>query len=80
MTANARDTTLAILASRSPDATVFPSEVARAIAPGAGWRDAMPIVHSAVECLLEEGTVRLSWKSDLTTRAGPYRVSRGTRT
>ena len=78
--ASARDTTLALLADRSPDATICPSEVARALAPGADWRDAMPIVHSAVDRLAEEGAVRLSWKGRLlATRAGPYRISRGDR-
>jgi hypothetical protein len=27
---------------------------------GAGWRDAMPKVHSAVDRLFEQGAVRLS--------------------
>jgi len=80
MKASARDVTLEILASRSPDATVCPSEVARAIAPGAAWRDAMPAVHSAVDRLFDEGAVRISWKGQsLATRAGPYRIGRGTR-
>jgi hypothetical protein len=77
MTSSARDMTLALLASRSPDATVCPSEVARAIAPGEGWRNAMPAVHSAVDRLSDEGTVRLSWKGKpLVARSGPYRISR----
>ncbi|SEN47048.1 Protein of unknown function [Sphingomonas gellani] len=80
MTASARDTTLALLAARSPDASVCPSEVARALVPGDGWRDAMPLVHAAIDGLVEEGRVRLSWKSrPLTTRAGPYRISRDDR-
>ena len=37
----------------------------------------MSAVHSAVDCLVDEGTVRLSWKGKpLATRAGPYRISR----
>jgi hypothetical protein len=80
MTGSARDMALAILAARAPNATICPSEVARAIAPGPGWRDAMPMVHSAVDRLFEEGAVRLSWKGQpLASRAGPYRISRGTR-
>jgi polygalacturonase len=77
MTITARDATLALLASRSADATICPSEVARAIAPGDGWRDAMSAVHSAVDRLFDEGTVRLSWKGKrLVARTGPYRISR----
>jgi hypothetical protein len=74
---SARDMILKILASRSPDATVCPSEVARAIAPGDGWRNVMPAVHAAVDQLLKEGRVQLSWKGQpLTARVGPYRISR----
>lgn len=77
MTMSARDTTLALLASRSPEATVCPSEVARAIAPKEAWRDAMPLVHAAVDGLVAEGRVRLSWKGrPLAVRDGPYRIGR----
>lgn len=80
VTTHARDMTLALLASRSPNATVCPSEVARAIAPGSDWRDAMPTVHSAIDRLADEGAVRLSWKGHaLAKRDGPYRIGRGSR-
>ena len=80
MTTDARDAILALLASRSPNATVCPSEVARAIAPGDGWRNAMSAVHSAVDRLLDEGAVQLSWKGQpLAMRDGPYRISRRVR-
>ncbi|NJC05399.1 hypothetical protein GGQ97_001192 [Sphingomonas kaistensis] len=75
MTADARQTTLALLASRLPGKTICPSEVARALAPMADWREAMPAVHSAVDRLLEEGRIQLSWKGlQLRSRAGPYRI------
>lgn len=75
MTADPRQTALALLASRSPDRTICPSEVARLLAPDADWREAMPAVHAAVDRLLEEGAIRLSWKGQrLTSRAGPYRI------
>ena len=78
MTADARQTLLALLAARAPTATVCPSEVARAMAPKGDWRAAMPTVHSAVDCLLEEGAIRLSWKGNrLTRRDGPYRIALG---
>ncbi len=77
MMGDARAAALALLASREPGATVCPSEVARAIAPGDTWRDAMPEVHAAVDCLLLEGRVGLSWKGrPLSARTGPYRIRR----
>jgi len=76
---DAREATLALLAARAPGATVCPSEVARAVTgPTEEWRDAMPVVHAAVDDLMRDGTVRLSWKGQaLTARAGPYRIGRG---
>jgi hypothetical protein len=76
--------TIALLIRRAAGATVCPSEVARALAAQAedgpapmDWRDAMPLVHAAVERLVAEGAVQLSWKGEmLTARAGPYRVRR----
>ncbi|MEN5361918.1 DUF3253 domain-containing protein [Brevundimonas intermedia] len=76
---DAREATLALLAARAEGATVCPSEVARAVTAAAGdWRDAMPEVHVAVDQLVSDGLVRLSWKGRrLATRAGPYRIGRG---
>ena len=76
---DAREATLALLAARAGDATVCPSEVARAVAGEDGaWREAMPQVHAAVDALVDEGAVRLSWKGrPLAMRAGPYRIARG---
>jgi hypothetical protein len=73
--APARAATLSLLARRTPGATICPSEVARAIAPD--WRGAMPTVHAAIDGLVRDGLVRLSWKGrPLTTRSGPYRIGR----
>lgn len=67
--------TLALLAARAPGATVCPSEVARAMA--SDWRSAMPAVHAAIDELVAEGAVRLSWKGrPLAARTGPYRIGR----
>ncbi|HEX8191374.1 MAG TPA: DUF3253 domain-containing protein [Allosphingosinicella sp.] len=81
MTGNARAETLALLARRVPDATICPSEVARALASAAGepdWRSAMPAVHAAVDGLAAEGLVRLSWKgAAMPVREGAYRIGRG---
>lgn len=71
-----RATILALLADRAPGATVCPSEAARALA--ADWRGAMPAVHAAIDELVAEGSVRLSWKGQsLAARTGPYRIGRG---
>ncbi|MEN2785058.1 DUF3253 domain-containing protein [Sphingomonas qilianensis] len=79
----ARDATLALLAGRSSGATVCPSEVARTLTPtdatstAGAWRSAMPLVHAAVDRLLADGRVQLSWKGRvLAARAGPYRIGR----
>jgi hypothetical protein len=78
--ADARETALALLAGRRADATVCPSEVARALATGPGappWRTMMPVVHAAIDRLVAEGQVRLSWKGRiLPVRRGPYRIGR----
>lgn len=66
---------LSLLAQRAPDATICPSEVARAIA--SDWRGAMPEVHAAIDEMVRDGLVRLSWKGQaLANRAGPYRIGR----
>jgi len=76
---DAREATLVLLAARAEGATVCPSEVARIVAAATGeWRDAMPEVHAAVDQMVSDGLVRLSWKGRrLATRAGPYRIGRG---
>lgn len=77
------DATLILLGSRSQTATVCPSEVARALARSrdgddADWRSFMPEVHAAVEAMVKDGRVRLSWKGQACpVRAGPYRLHRG---
>lgn len=78
-TSRARAATLALLDARAPGATVCPSEVARVLtAGGAEWRGAMPVVHAAVDAMVAEGVVRLSWKgAAVPGRAGPYRIGRG---
>ena len=66
---------------RAPGATICPSEVARTLAAAAGkadWRGEMPAVHAAIDALVAEGRVRLSWKgSAMPAREGPYRIGRG---
>ncbi|WCT72656.1 DUF3253 domain-containing protein [Sphingomonas naphthae] len=81
--ADAREFTLALLANRAVNATICPSEVARAVAEKSdgkdahSWRREMPAVHAAIDDLLARGLVRISWKGhDLPARTGPYRVRR----
>lgn len=76
---------LDLVATRPTNATVCPSEVARKLATasacdgsGTDWRLAMPRVHAAVDRLLREGSLRISWKGKpLAARSGPYRIRRG---
>lgn len=81
---DAHDAVFALIAARAPGATVCPSEVARVLATTTGpdgqgldWRGMMPTVHAAIDQLVIDGRVRLSWKGQaLASRAGPYRISR----
>ena len=80
---NARAATLALLGTRAEGATICPSEVARRLAANFpvdsadDWRGEMPVVHAAVDGLVADGLVRLSWKGvDMATRSGPYRIRR----
>ena len=79
----ARRAIMTLLDNRAAEATICPSEAARALVAADGasqkddWRSAMPTVHAAVDQLLSEGLVSLSWKKEpLTQRSGPYRISR----
>ncbi|HWT41550.1 MAG TPA: DUF3253 domain-containing protein [Sphingopyxis sp.] len=75
MSKKARDAALSLLAKRTFDGSVCPSEVARAIASTEDWREAMPEVHVAVDRLLVEKMISLSWKGKpLAHRYGPYRI------
>lgn len=77
---HAREAILGLLSARANEATICPSEAARALAKaqvGASdeWRGFMPEVHAAVDALLAEGHVQLSWKGQpLAIRTGPYRI------
>jgi hypothetical protein len=69
---------LSFVASR-PTGTTCPSEVARSLAKDNNapldWREYMPIVHDAVDDLVELGEIVLTWKSSsMTERSGPYRI------
>ncbi|WP_342788023.1 DUF3253 domain-containing protein [Sphingomonas montanisoli] len=43
---------------------------------GGDWRTAMPIVHAAVDHLLSQRDITLSWKGRaISARSGPYRIA-----
>ena len=75
---------VSMLANRAADATLCPSEVARALVVEYNceeWRTAMPVVHAAADALLHRRAVKLSWKGQpLETRSGPYRIAFGNET
>ena len=69
MAEDVRELTLALLNARAAGATLCPSEVARALVDNSdtdagplNWRGVMPSVHAAIDQLVAEGAVRLSWK------------------
>ena len=67
-----------MLSERGPGKTLCPSEVARAVAGADGdWRGQMPMVHAAVDEMLTDGDIVLSWQGRrLATREGAYRIGR----
>ncbi|WP_114227423.1 MULTISPECIES: DUF3253 domain-containing protein [Sphingomonas] len=71
---------LDLLGRRDERATVCPSEVARTLAAERGeadWRARMSEVHKAVDALVADGRVRLSWQgAAMPEREGPYRIGR----
>lgn len=69
----------ALLDARAADATICPSEVARALAPAPAWRDLMPAVrqvaadeHHAGRLEIRQGGERV----DPATARGPIRIAR----
>ena len=68
----------ALLAQRAESATICPSEAARLLARSGGdWRAEMDAVHAAVDALIEQRAISLSWKgAPMEKRRGPYRIAR----
>jgi hypothetical protein len=79
-TGNPRAAALHLLDQRGPGKTICPSEVAKAITAtldAVNWRAAMPTVHMAVDAMVAEGLVRLSWHGKaMAVRSGHYRIGR----
>ena len=69
---------LALLGERAAGGTICPSEAARRLAgPDGDWRAQMAAVHQAVDALLAQGAIALSWQgSPKHERRGPYRIAR----
>ena len=76
-TIEARTVVQSLLKERASGATICPSEAARALACDDGdWRARMPVIHAAVDSMVSEGTIHLSWKGHaLRERQGPYRIA-----
>ena len=69
---------LSLLDERAADATICPSEAARRCAgPEGNWRAHMAQVHAAVDALVAQGAITLSWQGAMMQkRRGPYRIAR----
>ena len=71
----------ALLDARAADATVCPSEVARALVPAGaeGWRDLMPQVRKVAARLARDGRLRVTRRGavvDAESGGGPIRLGR----
>ena len=67
-----------LLRERRPDASICPSEAARAVDP-TGWRVLMPAARAAAGRLAAEGSVQVTQDGevvDVATARGPVRVRR----
>jgi hypothetical protein len=67
-----------LLDRRRPDASICPSEAARALDPE-GWRDLMPAARAAAGRLAAAGTVEVTQGGevvDVATARGPVRIRR----
>ena len=68
----------ALLDERRPEATICPSEAARAVDPE-GWRELMPAARAAAGRLAAAGTAEVTQGGvvvDVATARGPVRVRR----
>ena len=67
-----------LLDQRRPEATICPSEAARAVDPE-GWRELMPAARAAAGRLAAAGGVEVTQRGevvDVATARGPVRVRR----
>ena len=72
----ARAAILALLDERDAGTTICPSEAARRL-HSEEWRTQMPAIHHAVDRLMDERRITLSWKGQgMSARRGPYRIGK----
>jgi hypothetical protein len=72
------ETILSLLGERAPEATICPSEAARAVG-GEGWRDLMDPAREAAGRLVAAGEVVVTQHGevvDLASARGPVRIRR----
>lgn len=72
-------TILDLLAKRAADATICPSDAARAVGTEDGWRDLMEPARRAARRLVDSGDVEITQRGrvvDPATAKGPIRIRR----
>lgn len=71
-----------LLAARAAQATICPSDAARAVGTSQTWRELMDPARQAAQRLVEAGEVEITQSGevvDLATVKGPIRIRRGPR-
>ncbi|UNK42383.1 DUF3253 domain-containing protein [Luteimonas sp. S4-F44] len=78
-----RERMLALLSERAADASICPSEVARALRPGGDWRVLMSGIREVAAALARDGVVLVTQHGAIVDAdappPGPVRVRRGPR-
>jgi len=78
-----RERMLALLSERAADASICPSEVARALRPGGDWRALVPGIRDVAAALAREGVVLVTQRGAVVDAdappPGPVRLRRGPR-
>ncbi len=73
------ETINALLDARAADATICPSEVARALWPEAGWRERMDDVREVAFALADDGELEVTQGGEVVdgrSARGPIRLRR----
>ncbi|MBB3342759.1 DUF3253 domain-containing protein [Luteimonas sp. RC10] len=78
-----RERMLALLSGRAAEASICPSEVARASRPGGDWRVLMPGIRDVAAALARDGVVSVTQHGAIVDAdappPGPVRLRRGPR-
>lgn len=67
------ETILQLLARRSPDATICPSEVARALSPDGRWRPLMSRVREIAKSMAVDGRIVVSQRGEVLDPCSTWR-------